>query len=127
MGAIENFFNSKSFAVVGATNRTEKFGFMVFKRLLRLEKKVYPIHPVLSEIDGVKAYKSLSDLPEIPEAVNIIVPPFVTEKVVEECKKLGIKKLWMQPGAESKKAIDFCRENGIELVHHDCVLVHPEF
>lgn len=124
MGLVENFFTSSSFAVVGATNRTDKFGYKVFKRLERLGKKVYPVHPAISDIDGVLVFKTLSELPEVPEAVNIIVSPSVTEKVVEECKKLGIKKVWMQPGAESQTAIDFCNTNGIDLVYRDCVLVH---
>jgi len=122
MGRQEEFFASKNFAVVGATNKVDKYGYKVWKRLAQLGKTCYPIHPNLAEIDGVKAYKSLAELPEVPEAVNIIVAPEITENVVAECKRLGIKKVWMQPGAESEKAIDYCNENGIDLVYDDCVL-----
>ncbi|HOJ50267.1 MAG TPA: CoA-binding protein [Spirochaetota bacterium] len=123
----EEFFKSKSFAVVGATSKKEKFGYLVFKRLLNLGKPVYPIHPQEKEIEGVKVYKTLSELPEVPEAVDIIVPSSVTEKIVRECKELGIKKVWMQPGAESPDAIKFCEDNGISVVYHDCVLKHPNY
>jgi predicted CoA-binding protein len=127
MSKVDNFFQSDSFAVVGATPRTNKYGYKVFKRLQKLGKPVYPIHPKADEIDGAEVYRSLSELPEVPEAVNIIVPTSVTERVVRECKKLGIEKVWMQPGAESEDAIEFCEENDIEVVYSDCVLVHPEY
>lgn len=127
MNPVESFFRSQSFAVVGATNRPDKFGYLVFKRLLKLGKPVYPIHPVLKEIDGIQAYPSLSSLPQVPEAVDIIVSPHITEKIVEECLQLGIKKVWMQPGAESSKAIEFCQKNGIMVIYNDCVLKHPSF
>ncbi len=127
MGKVESFFTSNTFAVVGATDKTHKFGYKVFKRLQKLGKPVFPIHPKSEEVDGEKVYKTLAELPSVPEAVNIIVPPAITEKVVEQCLKLGIKKVWMQPGAESAVAIKFCEDNAIELVYNDCVLVHPEF
>lgn len=124
MDLIQDFFNSQSFAVVGATHRTHKWGYKVFKRLLNLGKPVYPIHPKAQEIDGIKVYSSLSEIPEKPEAVNIIVSPEITEKIVKECFDLGIKKIWMQPGAQSEKAIEFCQKNGISLVYNNCVLVN---
>lgn len=127
MSKIDNFFTSNSFAVVGATPKKDKFGYKVFKRLQKLGKKVYPVHPAAKDIEGEAVYASLKDLPELVEAVNIIVNPSVTEKVVEQCKELGIKKVWMQPGAESQQAINYCKENGIELTFNDCVLVHSEY
>jgi predicted CoA-binding protein len=55
--------------------------------------------------------------------VITIVPPKVTEKTVEQCKILGIGKIWMQPGSESEKAIELCKKNNIELVHGLCIIV----
>lgn len=78
-------------------------------------------------IDGDKCYpnlKSLIDfLHEKPDFVITIVPSNVTEKVVEQCKIFGIDKIWMQPGSESEKAIKFCKENGIIVVHGVCIVV----
>jgi predicted CoA-binding protein len=55
--------------------------------------------------------------------VDTVVPPAVTEKIVVECKELGIARVWMQPGSESEKAINFCAENNIKVVHDMCVRV----
>ncbi|PKL15179.1 MAG: CoA-binding protein [Spirochaetae bacterium HGW-Spirochaetae-6] len=127
MNKVADFFNSASFAVVGATDRTHKWGYKIFKRMEQLGKPVFPIHPKVTAIDGVKAYPTLKDLPQKPEAVDIIVPPEAALKVLEQCKNLGITKVWLQPGAESEEAITYAENNGISLVYDDCVLRHPEY
>ena len=35
----------------------------------------------------------------------------------------GIEQVWMQQGAESSAAIQFCQENGISEVHGECILM----
>jgi predicted CoA-binding protein len=55
--------------------------------------------------------------------VDVVVPPKVTEHTVETCQKLGITRVWMQPGSESEKAIKFCEENGIDVVYGVCVMI----
>jgi len=61
-------------------------------------------------------------LPVKPDVIDLVVPPKVPEHVVKTCKKLGIKKVWMQPGSESETAINFCRENGMDVVHGVCIM-----
>ena len=111
------------FAVVGASRNREKYGHKVYKDLKNAGYTVYPVNPKADRIDGERCYHSLKDLPELPSVVNVVVPPEVTEKVVRECQELGIKKVWMQPGSESRKAIRFCRENCIGVLHGACIMV----
>jgi predicted CoA-binding protein len=59
----------------------------------------------------------------MPDVVDTVVPPTVTEAIVKECKELGIARVWMQPGSESEKALNFCAENNIKVVHDMCVMV----
>jgi predicted CoA-binding protein len=111
------------FAVVGASRDPKKYGYQVYKDLKGAGYKVYPVNPNAQEILGDKCYPSLEKLPVKPDVVNVVVPPKVTEHLVETCKKLGITKVWMQPGSESEKAIKFCEENGINVVYGVCVMV----
>lgn len=111
------------FAVVGASRDPEKYGHRVYKDLKGAGYKVYPINPKASEVLGDKSYSSLGELPEIPDVVDIVVPPKITEKIVEECNKLGIEKVWMQPGSESEESIKYCEEHGIDVLHDVCVMV----
>lgn len=111
------------YAVVGASRDPEKFGHHVFKDLRKAGYQVYCINPKANEVLGDKCYPSLEVLPSKPDVVNLVVPPQITEKIVKECKKLKIRKVWMQPGSESKAAIKFCEENGIEVIHGMCVMI----
>jgi predicted CoA-binding protein len=111
------------FAVVGVSRDPEKYGHKVYKDLKEAGYTVYPVNPYLDEILGDRCYPSLSDLPGKPDVVDTVVPPAVTEKIVRECEALGIDKVWMQPGSESKQAIAFCKQNGIKIVHGVCVMV----
>jgi hypothetical protein len=56
--------------------------------------------------------------------VVTVVPPAETEKIVDDCVRLGIARLWMQQGSESKAAIARCQEKGIVEVHGACLLMH---
>jgi predicted CoA-binding protein len=121
---IKEFLNKKNtFAVVGASRDPQKYGFQVYRDLKNTGYQVYPINPNTNEILGDKCYPSLETLPKKPDVVDVVVPPKVTEHVVETCKRLGITKVWMQPGSESEKVVKFCEENGVQTVHGVCVMV----
>lgn len=123
-GDIDAFLSGETFAVVGASTHREKYGNKVLRVYQQQGKTVYPINPRASVIEGLTAYPDLGSLPELPHGVSIITPPAITEKVVEEAVSLGVKHLWMQPGAESAKAVSYARENGVNVVAYGaCVLV----
>lgn len=111
------------FAVVGASRDARKYGYKVYEDLKSAGYKVYPVNPNVKEILDDKCYPSLEELPVKPDVVNVVVPPEVTENLVKTCKKLGITKVWIQPGSESEKAIKFCKENGIDVIYGVCVMV----
>jgi hypothetical protein len=120
---IERFLQGKKIALVGASNKPEKWGYRILKALQAKGYQVFPIHPTIDSIEGTKVFRSLRDLPERPDGVNVVVPPSATEEVVRLCKELALPLVWMQPGAESDDAIEFCDKNAMECIHHKCILV----
>ena len=121
---IEKFLNKNNiFAVIGASRNPEKYGYKVYKDLKEANYRVYPINPNADEILGDRCYKKLFDLPIIPDVIDTVTPPEITEECVKEALKLGINKIWMQPGSESKKAINLCKENNIVVLHGLCVMI----
>jgi predicted CoA-binding protein len=121
---IEEFLEKRNvFAVVGASRNPMKYGHQVYKDLRNAGYTVYPVNPNANEILGDKCYARLESLPEIPQVVDLVVPPEATNEVVKVCEKLGIRRVWMQPGSESRIALDFCKENDIEVVCGVCVMV----
>lgn len=123
-GLIKAFLNkSNIFAVVGVSRDPQKYGYQVYKDLKNGDYEVYPLNPNVDVVLGDKCYSSLEHLPVKPDVVDVVVPPKVTETVVKTCKKLGITKVWMQPGSESDVALNFCKENGIDVVYGVCVMI----
>ena len=121
---IKDFLNKENvFAVVGVSKDQKKYGNKVYFDLKHAGYSVYAINPNINEISGDKCYSCLKNLPVLPDIVDIVVPPNVTEKIVKECKTLEIKKVWMQPGSESKKAIKFCLDNEIKVLYNMCVMI----
>jgi hypothetical protein len=120
----DNFLTDKSIiAVVGVSSAPEKYGNKVFFDLLNKGYRVYAIHPDGGEIQGNPRYANLSSLPEKPTLVVSVVPPKTTEKIILECVKLDIDKIWMQPGSESQAAIELCRKNKIKYLANACIII----
>jgi len=116
-------YKENIFAVVGASRDPKKYGHQVYRDLRNAGYRVYCVNPNADEILGNICYPSLKVLPVKPDVVDVVVPPRITDQLVKTCKKLGIRKVWMQPGSESETAIKFCEENRIDVVHGVCVMV----
>jgi hypothetical protein len=124
---IADFVNRRVWAVIGASQDRAKFGYRVFHSLQQAGYTVYPVNPKGGELEGTTVYPSLADLPQPPDVIDLVVPPEVTERVVEQAHRLGLKRIWMQPGAESAKAIAFCHAHGMQVVHQACAMVHRRY
>ena len=114
---------SDKMAVIGVSKDTSKWGRKVYDALKRNGFDVYPVNPNCERVGEDKCYPNLSAIPEKPDFVITVVPPKATERVVEECTNLGIKRVWMQPGSESEKAIEYCNSHDISVTHHACIVV----
>lgn len=122
--AIKSFLESVKFAVVGASADRSKYGNKVLRCYQMNGYEALPVNPNEQAIEGVECVPSVSALPEEVNSISVITPPLVTEKIVEEAIKKGIGNIWMQPGAESSKAVDRCREAGINVIADgSCILV----
>jgi len=110
-------------AVVGASNNESKYGYKIYRDLKDAGYKVYPVNAKEQEIQGDKAYPNISSLPEKPDVVDIVTPPQVTENIVKEAAEQSIDTVWMQPGAESEKAIGYARDKGLNVIHKACIMV----
>lgn len=120
---IHAMLECKVWAVVGATDNPEKFGNKIYNLLKKADYTVFPVNPALSYIGCDRCYASLTDLPVRPAAVNIVVSPKIGEKIIEECAELGIKNVWLQPGANAETVVEAAKNAGLNTIHQSCVLV----
>jgi predicted CoA-binding protein len=121
---IQSFLAAKRFAVVGASQDRSKYGNKVMRVYLQNDREAVPINPTAKEVEGLAAYTDLASVPGTIDAVSIITPPAVTERVVQDAIERGVKHIWMQPGAESQRAIKAAEESGANVIAGGpCVLV----
>lgn len=121
---IEQFLASPIFGVVGVSSNRDKYGNKVLRCYQQNDRQVIPIHPLNTQIEGVNCVASVIDLPEGVESISTITPPKITEKVVKQAAAKGIKNIWMQTGSESPAAVQYCEEQGINVIADgSCLLV----
>ena len=117
----------KIILVVGASNNPKKFGYKIVKNLKEKGFNVIPINPNEKEILGLAVYSSISEFVKVNPSkkinwVDIVVPPKIALKVLQEINTLGLTNIWFQPGSESIEAINFCEQNNINCAHHACIM-----
>lgn len=122
--AIDGFLDGRPHAVVGASRDRNKYGNKVLRCYMQHGRPVYPVNPHAAAVEGLTAYPDLSALPVAVHGISIITPPHITAAVVAETAAAGIGHLWMQPGAESRQAIDRAEALGLSVVADGaCILV----
>ncbi len=121
---IDAFLAGKRFAVVGASQNREKYGNKVLRTYQQNKLEVVPINPTADEVEGLATAPNLSSLTEPVDGISVITPPKITEQVVKEAIALGIKNIWLQPGAESQAAVEAAEQAGVNLISGGpCLLV----
>ena len=124
--SIEGFLAKETLAIAGVSRSGKGFGNAVIRDLTGKGYEMHPVHPEVDEVGGFRCFRSISDLPKEVGGLVLVVPPDQTEKLVRGVKDAGIQRVWMQQGAESAEAIRFCEENGIDVVHGECVMMFAQ-
>jgi len=109
-----------TWAVVGSHGRNPICDRLVAK-LARGNKKIFRVNPAAPKPEPDLAL-SLRACGEPIDVVDLVVNPVRGVEVVHEMGQLGIKNLWIQPGAASPEVIATARKYNIN-VHEGCVLV----
>lgn len=130
---LDNFFNPKSVAVIGASRNPGKVGYDILKNMIQYGYRgdVYPVNPAASEILDLKTYSSILDIPnEIGLAVVAVHPPKVME-VIEQCGIKGVDSAiiitagFKEIGSEGAKLerdlVRMAKDLGIRIVGPNCL------
>ena len=124
--AIQDFIQGKRLAVIGVSRSGKKFGNSIYTELKQRGYQVFIVHPEAKEIGGERCYPNLAALQGQIDGVVICVPPRQAEEAVREAAQAGVKKIWLQQGAESKDAVAVARELGVTPVAGKCILMYAQ-
>jgi len=131
---LNQFFDLRSIAVVGANDREGSFGYCAAYNALQCKGRVrvYLINNRKSSVQGEKTYDSLSALPELVDCVLIATPRDSAVEVFEEAAQAGVKRAIVyasgfseESGSEGRAAEDrlmkISKEYGIPFIGPNCI------
>lgn len=131
--SLDPIFRPRTVAVVGASRKAGSIGHALFRSLLAggFDGTLYPIHPISTAIQGVRAYPSARDIPEELDLGVIVVPAAKVLEVAKDCLDAGAKGLvvisagFAEIGPEGRQRqtelLELCRSRGARLVGPNCL------
>ncbi len=130
---LNNFFNPKSIAVIGASRTPGKVGYDILKNIIQygFMGAVYPINPNASEILGRKSYPSLHDVPDKIDLAVVVVPSKNVIEIIGQCgeKKIdsaivitaGFKESGIEGARLENELISKAGEAGVRFIGPNCL------
>ena len=124
--SIQSFIEHKKVAIVGASRGGKKFGNAAAKELKERGYEVFYIHPEVDEIDGYPAHPNLEAIKDQVECVWVSVPPERGKAILQDAAAAGLKKVWLQQGADSTDLVKLADDLGLDLISGKCILMYAE-
>ena len=115
------YADTKTIAVVGASNDSQKAGHSIPAYLQTQGYKIIPVNPRGGEIFGEPVRASLADIDEPIDVVDVFRPSEETPDIARQAVEAGAKVLWLQTGIESEEAERIAREGGLQVVMNTCM------
>jgi len=124
------FLEQRRIAVAGVSRNPKEAANLIFRKLRDTGHEVYAVNPRATEVEGVSCHPALDAIPDQIDACVIATPPGAAAAVVDDCAKLGIKRVWLHrsfgEGSVSEEAVSKCREHGITVIAGACPMMYCE-
>jgi predicted CoA-binding protein len=112
---------NKVVAIVGLSDKSERYSNKVGKFLKARGYTIIPVNPKYDTVLGEKSYPSLKDIPEDVDVVDIFRKPEAVDEIVDEAIKKGVKVVWMQEGVINYKAAQKAKDAQLTVVMDRCM------
>lgn len=109
-------------AVLGASNKPERYSHQAVDLLAHKGHAVFPIHPALAEIDGHRVFKKLADIPVPLHTVTLYVSPALSSGLADDILAARPTRAIFNPGTENPELEEKLAAAGIDVVRA-CTLV----
>jgi len=90
---LQSLFQSKSVAVIGASEKPHSVGATVLHNLIEagFQGAILPVNPKYRTLEGCRVFSSVAHLPEAPELAVICTPPDTIPAIIKQLGELGTK------------------------------------
>lgn len=130
------FFQPRSIALIGATERGASVGRAIWENLRAFAGTVFPVNAKHTVLFGVKAYPNLAALPQVPDLVIIVTPAATVPQIVEEAGVAGAKAVvvisagFKETGVEGaeleKRTLAAAKRHSVRVIGPNCLgLMNP--
>jgi predicted CoA-binding protein len=109
-------------AILGASDKADRYSNLLMKRLLAKGQEVFPINPALSKIEGSPVYRALQDLPGGIDVLTVYMNAQRSDQLADAILASGIPRVIFNPGAENRELAKRLRDKGFQ-VEEACSLV----
>ena len=130
---LDTFFSARSIAVIGASDRPESLGGIVFRNLINAgyQGQLYPVNPGHSEIQGLPAFADVASIGEDVDLAVIATPSDTVAGVLKQCGEEGVRGAVVisagfgELGAAGKRRerslVDVAREYNMRIIGPNCL------
>jgi predicted CoA-binding protein len=115
--------NAKVIAVVGHSDKPERTSYRIAQFLQEIGYNVYPVNPLVNEIDGQPSYSSLKDVPEPVDIVNVFRRSEYLPAIVDEAIAVNARTVWAQLGVYDQQSAQKALDAGLNIVMDACIKV----
>lgn len=114
---------TRSIALVGASNRPERASYQVMDYLLEQGFSVYPVNPQLAGavILGQTCVAELDELEQPVELVNVFRRGEFAAQLAEQAIEQDAQCLWLQEGVTCEAAADIAQDAEMDYVEDVCI------
>ncbi len=115
--------NTRSIALVGASNRPDRASYQVMEYLLQQGYRVFPVNPQLAGaiILGQTCVADLEDLDQPVQLVNVFRRGEFAADIALDAIEHEALCLWLQEGIRSGQAAESAAEAELEYVEDLCI------
>lgn len=113
---------TRSIALIGASDRPERPSYRVMERLQAHGYRVIPVNPQITgeHVHGEFVFRDLSQIGEPIDMVDIFRRPEAAGAAVDEAIAAGAKSVWMQIGVVNPDAAARAEAAGLKVVMDRC-------
>lgn len=109
-------------AILGASNKPERYSHQAVILLAQKGHAVFPIHPAIVEIEGHRVFKQLADVPEPLHTITLYLSPRISTGLTDTILAARPARVIFNPGTENPELEERLSRAGIAVVRA-CTLV----
>lgn len=113
---------SQTVAILGASNKTDRYSYKAFRMLLEYGHRPVPVAPQLGQLEGTPAFDQLSKIPVAVDTLTMYVGPQRSTGMADEILKLNPRRVIFNPGSENPELAQKLTQSGIHTIEA-CTLV----